>query len=869
MADYCKSVKAQISRQSSTWRKKKIDPDFDELYDVTDDESEEVPLKCSASAHPDNGSKSRFPSLVIPSPSAWPTIEKLQKAQNAAISPACAPAVSPSARALSMLAAQQLHVPATSATPSLDGSLTSEDLSSISCPSTPDLEKRNQDAEAERWDGTIQLHPNAMMTLNHLNSHEEHPSNEQQEAEIPQMEMQEVRQVQRALAPIDIVVTPVDKADECDDPISALSVPSPGGFFSSLEGSAKDMWGDKQKDEEDPDTGTAEHFYGLPWKRESSASQVSSEWQGSTNAPTLVQEVAEIDLSNVKYEYDENYDNQLQEMATANIDRTSLWLRAQESYLSALKETNPLNELTSPTSIHSRDRSLEDTICSPSKKSVRFTDDTKSSSSGDDEDEKIKTFLEGVEYMKENARSRDAFVHRQTRVDAISIDRRCFPQAHRNQLLGKYEITKRTRPSISSRPVSSFYNEDPTAHRQMIEKAEKEREALDQMLPALWGLEAIRYLNKGRLLASPAARNMVRRGHVKILDLGGQAACDWAWQVALDHPNTTVVTATTADKDQSIEGPSNHRVSCVPNYWTLPFPNNHFDVVSARSLFTQLRSATTGAGRVGGDEYDRCLRECMRVLRPGGVLEFSVLDADLVNGGPQATALSVEFAFNLKTAGYDARPTKTFVSRLRRAGFANVKRAWLALPVAQPAVMQGGQRLQPQERSISPEGEVRTTPMGSTADASSITGLMAARAWEKWMLKLQLEMRKEDERLLEGVSAALEEGAKTGAAWKYLTGWARNFFKTLVDYQVTVELKNDISIQGTLKSVDQFLNIKLDNISVVEESKYPHLSSVKNVFIRGSVVRYVHLPAEKVDTVLLEDATRREAQQASAKAKQS
>lgn len=32
---------------------------------------------------------------------------------------------------------------------------------------------------------------------------------------------------------------------------------------------------------------------------------------------------------------------------------------------------------------------------------------------------------------------------------------------------------------------------------------------------------------------------------------------------------------------------------------------------------------------------------------------------------------------------------------------------------------------------------------------------------------------------------------------------------------------------------------------------------MKNVFIRGSVVRYVHLPAGSVDTQLLEDATRR------------
>ncbi|TRX97888.1 hypothetical protein FHL15_001098 [Xylaria flabelliformis] len=103
-----------------------------------------------------------------------------------------------------------------------------------------------------------------------------------------------------------------------------------------------------------------------------------------------------------------------------------------------------------------------------------------------------------------------------------------------------------------------------------------------------------------------------------------------------------------------------------------------------------------------------------------------------------------------------------------------------------------------------------------------------------------------------------------------------SFFKTLIDHEVTVELKNDIQIRGTLKSVDQYLNIKLDDIQVVEELKYPHLvgrmlipsqSSVKNVFIRGSVVRYVHLPAAAVDVPLLEDATRREAANQAGKGK--
>ncbi|XP_043353082.1 U6 snRNA-associated Sm-like protein LSm2 isoform X2 [Dermochelys coriacea] len=85
-----------------------------------------------------------------------------------------------------------------------------------------------------------------------------------------------------------------------------------------------------------------------------------------------------------------------------------------------------------------------------------------------------------------------------------------------------------------------------------------------------------------------------------------------------------------------------------------------------------------------------------------------------------------------------------------------------------------------------------------------------------------------------------------------------SFFKSLVGKDVVVELKNDLSICGTLHSVDQYLNIKLTDISVTDPEKYPHMLSVKNCFIR-LVVRYVQLPADEVDTQLLQDAARKEA----------
>ncbi|QPG74873.1 hypothetical protein FOA43_002209 [Brettanomyces nanus] len=63
--------------------------------------------------------------------------------------------------------------------------------------------------------------------------------------------------------------------------------------------------------------------------------------------------------------------------------------------------------------------------------------------------------------------------------------------------------------------------------------------------------------------------------------------------------------------------------------------------------------------------------------------------------------------------------------------------------------------------------------------------------------------------------------------------------------------------QRTLRSIDQYLNIKLDNIETNVE-KYPHFVAVRSIFIRGSSIRYIHLNPSNVDTNLLQDASRRE-----------
>jgi U6 snRNA-associated Sm-like protein LSm2 len=40
-----------------------------------------------------------------------------------------------------------------------------------------------------------------------------------------------------------------------------------------------------------------------------------------------------------------------------------------------------------------------------------------------------------------------------------------------------------------------------------------------------------------------------------------------------------------------------------------------------------------------------------------------------------------------------------------------------------------------------------------------------------------------------------------------------SFFKTILNAEIEIELKNDIILHGTLVSVDQYMNIRLANVS--------------------------------------------------------
>lgn len=777
-------------------RVSRSDSDFDSLYDISDDEAE-VPLHASTSVRrlASQPKRHRYPSIVIPSPSTWPTIEKLRSA-TCAVPMTPSHLLTPSRRVLDIIDNHNLQVPTHSAAPSLDGSMTSEDMDKLSCPATPDVQQRRGSFSSNASWAPMQLDLQAMETLQHLgNSSTADDFDKLNQAATANSEMQEVSRPSLGL----VIPSQNDSNSNESTPISALSVPSPGGFFSSLQSSARNTWSIPIQDDVVPNTSTAENFYGVPWETLSNTPPAplllhrNSTLAGSTldgfeealptARPNIFSpvdenvEIKEINPSKTIFQYNENYNAELEQLSLINLEMTGRWLEEQDELQTALRDMNEL-ESTSPLSEpRSRGNSIDKAVA---KKTVTFAEEPSVHKDAELEREPIATYVQALDYVRSHSRQMDTFVHRQTRAEAMHVQRRCNPMAHRDQLLGKFELSEPDRPA-PPRPVSDFFVNDPTVLKERIARAQMERQALDQMLPVQWVLQAQRQLNQGRLLSKPSVRCINRANSPLVLDIGGAVTNDWAWNVAYDFPTAQVTTVYTAGSHLStnVAGPDNHKHVKVPNLWTLPFPSCHFDVISARTLHELLKTSKP-VGR-SSDEYDLCLKEIYRCLKPGGVFEYSLFDADMIHAGRNAQAMCVEFGFNLKTRGYDAQPTKRFLPRLNKAGFKDTQRMWMALPMGKTAAnwreqLDVGAQAVQQEKNISPDGQVvfeEAPVFGTTADAAMMSGMVGSWAWERWLLKLQMEMGKDEDRLLEGVVQMFEECAQNQAAWRSLTGYAR------------------------------------------------------------------------------------------------
>ena len=678
--------------------------------------------------------------------------------------------------------------------PSLDASPTSDPLPSSDA--SPISSLSEFETTPDTWNRGVQLNPDALATLEMLSRNDsdglsgsfvETPRSQEMEPSTPSFRRRTIE-----------VQTPVSGRFHAGP--APLDIPSPTGFFSTLAPGTRHTWCPSFPVL--PSSTTAERFYQCPWDRSPirTIEQVVEVEGADTDAPSTAQLITLRPLPTQEQPSQATGVNDGTEednsgksstiprlLRPSILDRTASWLTEQLDYRDAVEEAactseegekgendeNPsvanaaLQELPADSLQMIEPGFNESKVKKPQPEEDYATADKPGL---------WNMFL----YLLQNAGVTDAFVHCQPRFDAIQTGRICASATHRAQLLGNFH------PELDDAMVGCDET-GATAALDQRARIELGRKALAQMSAPHWAIMALKYLNGGQLLTSTVTGFILgtslhdrqsSKPHAKVLDLGGQPTCDWAWHCIYEYPTCQVYTAIpTGPAPLSLPPsrfPQNHSPVSVSHLWQLPFPDHHFEVISARNLYALLKTdKPTGAAK---DEYDLCLLECWRCLKPGGYLEFSLLDSELVNAGPLGTAMSVEFSFNLRTRGYDPSPTRTWLGRLKKAGFVDVKRSWTFLPMGAPhrnTIADMVNSLDRSRKTGDGGKKARETMTGSTHAIACISGLVGLRAWESWMLRLQMEAGRSEEGLLEGISAVVQEGRNHDTGWRCLTGWAR------------------------------------------------------------------------------------------------
>ena len=194
-----------------------------------------------------------------------------------------------------------------------------------------------------------------------------------------------------------------------------------------------------------------------------------------------------------------------------------------------------------------------------------------------------------------------------------------------------------------------------------------------------------RWLSFGRVLFSPAHMEIQSNRQDRVLVLDGLGNDDWSFYCALTYPNATVYnlsssrrTSTSSERKRAVDGygsPSNHRqIYHTSMKHPFPFPKGFFTAAVFRFPLASSE-----------DAYFNAVSECKRVLRPGGYLEMSILDLDMVNMGNRARRAVRMLKVRMQNAEPEVslKPVSDNIQKmLGRRGFENLSRCTVSVPVS-------------------------------------------------------------------------------------------------------------------------------------------------------------------------------------------
>ncbi|KAL4882638.1 hypothetical protein BJY04DRAFT_217134 [Aspergillus karnatakaensis] len=250
----------------------------------------------------------------------------------------------------------------------------------------------------------------------------------------------------------------------------------------------------------------------------------------------------------------------------------------------------------------------------------------------------------------------------------------------------------------------------------MFDIAERDREGPTAQTNIRSGsLMTSRWLSFGRVLFSPAHKHVREGEQQKILVVDGLGNDDWSFYCALTYPHADVYclhegpTHTASTHPAAWQPPSNHHtIHHASLEDPVPFPKGFFAATVLR-----FPAACSDAAQ------NNIISECKRVLRPGGYLEMSILDHDMVNMGVRTrrAVRKLKETMYLSDASISLKPASDNIQKLLGShGFDNLRRCMVRIPVAGMIV----------RSSASSSSTSSSNPSTLTAAVTSSTALSAA-----------------------------------------------------------------------------------------------------------------------------------------------
>ena len=188
-----------------------------------------------------------------------------------------------------------------------------------------------------------------------------------------------------------------------------------------------------------------------------------------------------------------------------------------------------------------------------------------------------------------------------------------------------------------------------------------------------------RWLSFDRVLFSPALVEAKQNHKKRVLVLDGLGNDDWSFYCAETYVDVDIFNLSP-------------KPASSPQIGALQLPKNYHQVqhVDLRKQFPFEKGFFTAAifrfpAAMSEDAYLNSISECMRVLRPGGYIEMSVLDIDMVNMGNRARRALRELKYRMGVSRPEValKPLSESLQKMvRQSGFQNLNRCVVNVPVA-------------------------------------------------------------------------------------------------------------------------------------------------------------------------------------------